>query len=476
MPREIADIEIEATKPGETSPFVTIPSDDIGSVSIDERAHDGTSTGTIVIENADDSYSGSDRITSGDKLTVKTQLDGEASLTGRWTAMTRTVADDGWLSPRESWQELVVEADGFVFATLGWRTVEASFEDEDPADIVDDLVETEAPEIGRGQIEPTGQTTDAFYSGRFLRDVVLEDQAAIGDAFVSQDGTDLVFEPLGDKTPKHDLTPDDVQADVSLERNDARIANRVRVDGGEDHAIDDEQTDQDDTETVTDTDRITHQLSVRKSEVARIQVWTQPTGSGDPVTVRLQANDDGSPVAPDDPESDIARRELQAPFLADGDFTTFLMPSHTLAPGEGPWMIIESGENGGQDIGVNDNDVPTFRAEFPFPLITRAINDESLGEYRRRDKRETDEQLDTETAVRDRARAVADHNGQPEVMLEASAASDRAHNLRAAEAVTVPDAAWPGDVPDTFIVLERTTEYANGLLQTELTLQDIDSV
>jgi len=480
MTRPIADASLEVFKPTNDSstPDLTIPGSDLEAVSIDARIQDAKDKGTIDIDNSGAQYFG--EITSGDRLVFETQLAGETSLTRQWTAIART--------PEQTLEggrrfALSVPATDFVFTVLSWRLAYQTFDDAPIAGsndaILDTLLSEEAPEIGTSQIGTVTQTTDAFLNGRYLFDVVVEDLADIADVVVAQDGTDLVFKPLSGLSVKHALEPTDFRGSISVSGSDDELANLIRVDGGTDHASDASQPVQDGYERVTDTSRLTTQIETRKSEVARIKIHTKPDpNSSDGISVRLQADRDGAPVAVGDTQSDIARRTLADDFLAADGLTTFIMPAHSLAPQAFPWLIIEADGADGHDIGIETSSgAPTYEAEYPFPLLTRLPDADSQREYRRRDHRIKDESLDSFPAVRDKAQSYARHHSAPDRTLSGEAESIRAHNLQPGEAVDL--AGW-GDVgvSGTWLCLERSLTYdgESNRLSTELKLQDVTTL
>ena len=473
MPEQLLDAELRAYKPGASDPFVTLSGATVDSVSITESAQEAMDSGTVEIDNTGGVIDGSNRITSGDRLELWTRVDGEAALSRRWTALARDVTDrlDGGTVASVS-----IEATDFVFSILSFRTADGAFEGVDVGTIVDTLVEAEAPGVGRSQIETIGREIDINISGRFLLDVLSEDLAPAGDAVVAADGTDLVFRPLGDIEVKHPLTPADLHAPIDISRVDDDLVTRARIDGGEGHDVDDQQLTQSATFRVTDTDRLTTQIQTRKSEVARVQLYTVPdSNSSDNLVVRLQAARDGSPVAIDDRSSDLARRTLAPEFLTEDGYTEFQLPDHDLAPGENPFLIVEAEGATGHDVGTDGSGTPTYQAEYPYPLLARADAGGAQTAYRRRDLRRRDDQLETAAAVQDAATAALRHRSEPTRRVSADAASARAHRLRPGEAVRL--SGFPvADVSGAYLVTERQTEYSGTLLRTGLTLADTDTI
>jgi hypothetical protein len=234
----------------------------------------------------------------------------------------------------------------FVFSVLQFRRSTNAFDGTDVGQIIDTLVADDAPEIDRSGIDTsTGVTTDYSLNGRTLFDALTRDLAPLlpDGALLAHDGTRLIFRRFPDVSVKHDLTPTDLTAPYQFTFSDQRIQNSIRVDGGQGFDVEDKQTTQSSTTTVTDTTRITQQLSVRKSELARIEVYTQKDpNSQDNLRVRLQASENGAPVEIGNLQSDIANKQLAPEFLDDDGFTTFRLPSHTFAPNTDPILIVEA--------------------------------------------------------------------------------------------------------------------------------------
>lgn len=478
MSRIIADAELDVYKPGEDMPFVTIPGDDLPGVEIDERIQDAMDSGELAITNHDALYSTDYEITTGDKLVFRVQLAEETGLTDYWTAIVRDPTD---VLEGGGRQRLDIGATDFVFTILSWRLAYESLESapiSGSQDAILDSLLSDAPEIDTSQVSTISQTTDGFYNGRDLLSIITEDLAPIADAVVGQDGTSLVFKPLSNVTSKYTLTPSDFRGEIEISRVDDDVANLVRVDGGTDHDSDASQETQSSYERVTDTSRLTTQVPTRKSEIDRIQVYTRVDDtSSDGLTVRLQADRNGSPVAVDDQTSDIARKTLDDEFLATDGWTTFLLPSHTLPPQSYPWLIIEADGDTGHDIGVDGSGVPAYRAEYPFPLLARIPDADSQSEYRRRDYRIKDDSLNSFPSVRDKARSYLRHHNDPERTVSGEAESIRAHQLSPGEAVDMQEWGRVG-LSGTWVCRERATEFdgSTNRLSTTLTLQEADSL
>jgi hypothetical protein len=466
--------ELQAFKPGATSPFLTL-TDSLQSVSATESAQDVIDSASITLESTGRPLSG-ERITSGDRLEFRTRLADEQSLTTRSVLLARDITDE--LTAGGGVRNIDIEATDFVFTVLSFRTSDGSFEAVDAGDVANSLIAEDCPEIGRSQIETVGRDVTLTVNGRKTLDIVSQDLAPVGDALVAQDGTDLVFRPLEDVSSKFSLVPDDLHTPIGVQRIDDELINRVRVDGGTDSALDDEQPTQSATVRVTDSSRQTFQIDSRKSEIDSVEIFTvKDTTASEGLIVRLQAARNGSAVDPTDTESDVARRELAPDFIADNGFTEFLLPAHDLAPAEDPFVIIEGAGSTGHEIKTDGSTppTPTFRAFFPFPLLARATAGDSVTEFRRRELRRRDDQLSSEQAVQDTTQSLLRHRTEPKRRVSAAAATPRAHRLQPGEAVDM-SAIPVDDVTGDYLVTERQTAFDGVRLDTELTFEDATTI
>jgi len=471
--RDVLDAELRAFKPRATSPFVTLGT--IETFSVTQSANDPIDRGSVTIENTDDKLSGANRITSGDRVEIDVRVRGEASLSRRFTAIARDVTDSLDGGGRRT---VEIELTGFPLTVCSFRNVDGAFEGVDVGSVVDSLIEADAPEIDRSRIETVGREIDINIQGRRLSDVITQDLQPAGNAIIAEDKQSLIFRNinLGDISSEFTLTDADIHAPVSVERIDDELRNRVRIDGGVDVAVDDEQLTQSATTRVTDSTRFIQPVETRKSEIAKVQLFTvRDPNSDDNLTVRVQAGRGGSPVDVDERLSDIASRTLESSSISQNGFTEFRIPTHTLAADAQPFLIIEASGATGHEVGTNGSGELTFKALFPFPLLARAERGSSIQEFRRRDLRVRDDQLETEQAVRDAARARLQHRSKPKRRFSGTANSIRAHNLQPADFVFLSDGRQSlpvADVGGTFVVTERQTDFAGSQLQTKLTFND----
>lgn len=479
MPRKLADAELRVYEPNAQQPHLVIPGEHLSGVEMSERGQGEIDQGSFSIPNNDGTYDGAD-ITTGDRLELQLQLAGESELNQYWTAVAKppSVTLDGGTQ-----RSIEISARDFVTAVLSWRQAYQDFEQRQiagsPDAIVNTLLADQAPEIDRSQIATVERETDTFVNGRDLRTVIVEDLAPVGDAVIAQDDTALIFKPLPDVEVKHSLTPEDFRGSIDIGGSDDDLTTLVRVDGGTAHDSDDSQLTQTTTTRVTQSTRVLTQVQTRKSEIDRVKVWTdRDMDSSDELVVRLQADRGGEPVDVSSSESDIASKRLAPEFIEQGGMTTFLLPNHTLAPNDNPWLIVETTGTTGHLVGTNDAGDLTFEAEYPYPLLTRARDADAAADYRRRDHRIRDDTLGTFSAVRDSARSYLQHHNEPTREISGEADSLRAHRLQPGDLVdTAGD--WKGSpVTGPYLVTNRTTtlDAEATQLTTQLTLQEAGSL
>ena len=458
----VQDASIELFRPTETSPYLTNNGAGIklSSVAVGKRAEVGRDD--IQAELLVEAGQLSDPPRSGDRVEITLDVRTIRSITG----MVRDI-DIQQQSPTEFRLSLSPIAD-FVFSVLSFRNTFDNFEGETIADILQTVIQREAPEIDT-DISGLTDTTDLFADGTRADDVVrsLINRAR---ALAASDGTTLTVRPIDD-LPQPVALNGDEHGQLNIRRPDDGLRNVARIDGATDTAVDDENVSQSSFVTVDGSgQRESIQVSTRKAAIAAVQIRTKrQSGDGD-LQIRVQKDDGGSPVAVNDPESDIVATSEPAEFLATGgDFTRVQLPDHTL-PEPDPHIIVEA-ENGSQDVGVDANGDLSYRVEFDFPLAVRERNQASVSRHRRRDIREQRDNVSTTTAARDRARAILKGRGEPRFEVAFQAASQAAFELELLDTVTLPDA--PGFVSDRELVItERQDEFQGGRLRTEFTALD----
>lgn len=474
MTRELADAEVELTRPAASSPYAVLGADAVLSVELDERAEVGRDPATVeLFDDGGEIATGDERIRSGDRIDVSIRRASEPGsgdgISHEFTGMVRDLEIES-VGPGLGFIVRLDPAADFVFSALSFRNVFASFESEPIDGIIKTIVDQEVPEIGT-DLDDFGDTeTDVFADGTRADDVVrrLVDEE---DAFVASKGTDLVVRRQ-DTLPEPLTLSGDEHGPPRVRRPDDELANRIRVDGATGSAVDEQQETVDTFETVNESTRETTILDTRKAQLAAIQVATDRVEDGGDLRVRVQKAEAGAPVDPDDRRSDVVSESLSSEFVAtDGDFTRVVLAEHTL-PETSVAVMVEGGD-GEQRVGTDADGNIAFRSEFEFPLAARESDADSVQRHRRRDKRIRKRNIDSTAAAR--GEAVAELRGRttPRLEVTVSAESDRAQKVEPLDTIRLVDESVPSVARDRdLVVVERRVTLADRLERVQLTAAD----
>lgn len=456
---------------------------DVAGVDIAERAQDLKDSASFTIQNNHGKYSHT--VDHGDRLELYIARDGSVpedpdyydNPDHYWTGVVRPFSISG-----EGASVYTIEAtvEDFVFGILSMRTVTNAFEsrrivtgdDEGELGILDYILEENAPEINRSQFSTTKtEETSIRMSGANLLEAVVELANRLGVIlYATHDRLEMV-DPTT-VTTEFTAQPDDYTT-WSVDFNDDQLHNDIQVLGGTNYRLDDEVTDVDSHVELTGTNRLVRQIPTRKSEIDRVRLHTQrQAGADNNFVVRLQADKDGAPVAPDDNDSDIARRVLADEFISEDDWTEFLLPGHTFPPQQNPWLIVEAEEEGsGHFVGVDPNGDLAYKSFYPYSVTVRIEENDSMEDYRRRETFQTYEAAETYADARDHGNSYADRYGQPDITLSVDADSERFHDLSAGSVVgfDIPNARADGD----FVCVERNSSFQGSRVTSELTFRDL---
>lgn len=486
--RSVTDGRLEVYKPDNDTdtPDFTVPKEDVQSVDASLRAGKLKDEGQIILSNDDGSYSVDNEVTSGDRLKFWVSLDtyirewgeqawGDGAWGGeldRWTCMVRDV-DLHFVSPDIS--DMEISAEGFVGAVADKRRVYNVFRNTQMTgssdSVLTTVLENEAPEIGQQYVDTVTSTTTLSSDGKKLLEVIqiLADRS---DAIIASRQEELIFSVIDNLSSQFEVPGDEIGA-LTNKISDTGVVNEVRVDGGTAVAVDQSQTTQSSYTTVTNSTRATFQVTHRKAEMPEIEIWTKTTGSNEAITVRLQKDDGGAPVAIGDTSSDIVNKTLDHNFLDDDGFTTFQFRGHTL-PEPNPWVIIETDGSVGQDIGTDGSGNVAYKAKYGYEITIRESNASSIESYRKREGRIKADAVETPEEGHDVALEKIDHDSVPEQTVEFEADSDRTHHLSPTDIVTLNFDREK--VSGDHIVIERNDTYDGVLLETTLVVQEVSTV
>lgn len=479
MTLKVTDARLDVYDPGNDSDDpadadLSVTDPDFERIHVRSRVRDLVDYGTARIRNSAGTYTGEIRSGSRVRFFVETEA---ASLGRVWTGMVRNV-DYVQLGAGEATLEL--ELDDFVFGLLDTRKVVQAFANEPiagtPSSIVNFALRQNAPEIGRSRIDTFTETDSPVYNGISLLKVAREAQDLV-DALMWSDDRDLVFTSLDDLSPSFTLTSND-RGLARVTENDDKLANEVRVNGGQGSQLENEQTVVDQFLTVDRDTRLAVQVNTRKSAIRKVDIYTDvPAGSTDDLKVRIQSDTGGggnTPIAPEDNTSDLTSKTLPTEFIERDGFTTVLLPRNDL-PSPNPWLLIESTGVGGILIGADTSGVPAYKQYYPYPTAVVNQSNTSIQEYRRR------ERIVNRTAITDRselmklARSIAAHTDEPDREVKFPAESPRAHGLGPGDVITVAEPATLNfDAEAAVTTVSHTYEGVD--LETTVTAQDVNTV
>lgn len=472
MTRAIVDAELEVYVPSNSgsTPDHTIPNSDLRFVRINRRLQHSRDMGRIRVDNENGQYT--DSLDIGDRVILRTQLEGEGSLSDTWTGL---VKDLEFEVTGPSGNEVSLVCDDFVFGVLAIRFATYRFDDVQisgtSSSIVDKLVTENAPEIGTGQIGTVTETTDLILRRTNLLEALVDVADHVPVIFAS-DGEDLIFKERSEPDSQWTLQSTDRSAPWGSTVTDDGLANDVVVDGAHDTALDIEQTAADSFQTVTSTSRASQVVDVRKPDVAAIELDISPTGSGEAVIVRMQKNVSGSAVEEGSTSSDLARARLEASELIDG-FNRFDFPQNDLGNYD-PIFLVETDGSTGQDVAFDSGSGDlAYKVHYRFPVIASADDKDSIDDYRRHEGRYRRESLASLEEAKQVAPRIVAKRHEPGRTLRFPAESTRAHNLAPADVLTVdePDVRAEGE----FFVTDVDMEFRSGTrnrLSTNITLKD----
>jgi hypothetical protein len=496
LPDDGAALTVDRVETGLGNSDFTIPAQDIFSFQATQKAAKPMDKAEIAIENAGYQYTTGDRqVGIGDRVTFFVKAGdtsaygygpyGHGPFGGARAVGTYRVSHRNIIEHAGQPTDLALDLTDWVFSTLAITPVSHGEIDRPIAGSSDAHVDTilrEVDHVDGGSVPTVSATVDYFVRGKYARDAIdeLASLAAAEEGPIVQRSyrNDLVFQPIEDIAPVRDTPfPGGTFGPLSSSTSDKNLVNWIRMSGGIDdrNQIDDSQTTVDSYTAPTDSNRLTVQVSVRKSELSTIELYTEAETSDEGIRPRLQTSnsDDTAPIAPGDTESDIVTGEVKEENLTAAGWTAWQLPEHTInAPN--PWLIIDSPGPNSTGVGVDSNGVPAFRAYFPKPIESVIEDRESQSQYGTYGGYQTRESLVTEPAVSSRGRAILQDQGHPNTTLgPVPALTDDAHALVVGDVVPFdrPELGAEGE----FIVTSKDDQYSGVTLETELEFVQLDT-
>lgn len=469
-----------------------IPNDRIEAVDFDRHINRQKDDGSITIYNDDGRYSGRTQeiITMGDRIDVFVGTNSgieswgaDTWATGAWGGYARLwsafVQDTEYTRHSANESTLSLNCTDWVFEVMSNRRVYDAYENQPIAGsdgaILDSALARYAPEIDRAFIDSVDEETSIVCNGMSLLDLAI-DLAERANCLLRDIGDRIVFTPVQDTSPAFTVDPAQDMGTFTHSYDSTDVVNVVQVEGGTDHAIDDEQLSRTAFTTVGGSDRVMFRVDTRKSQLDRIELWTRKNqDSSDSLEVRLQKDDGGQPVAPDDSDSDIDRKRLDSNFIAHNGFTTFLLNDHTL-PEPRPWVIVQAEGSDGHDIGTDSDGNPAYKAHFQFNVAIVSEDRASISQHTRVEDRIQKDSIGTINEARAVANATLAHHAEPEseVQFDVPGGGERMHFVDPGTNLRFD--LTRERVLGEYIVTEVSQALEHNRLDTAIQARDIDTI
>lgn len=465
---ELAVFEVGNTATTRGSEDTTVPNGDIQQASITSRIQDSRDRARFVLENDGGTYN--DLVTIGDRVQFYTKLEGENSLSRRWTGM---VVDRQIELGAGGKSRLTLTLEDFIFAVLGRRFATYAYEERQLAGpqsaVVNDLVNTNASELGTGEIDTFSAQIDLELQRTNLLDA-LGELAKRYDAVLSSAGIDVSFKKRGELPVEFQLRQYDRRGTLTASETNRDMVNDVVVDGARESGLDIEQTAFDSHETVTNSNRRTQQVDVRKAEIASIELHIQKNSTDDDLLVRIQADDgNGNPKDPTDETSDLSQAKIPPNELPSDDWYKVEMPDNSL-PDPNPHILVEAtgstGHGVGYDSGTSDL---AYRVNYWYPVTPSAVDPDSIDNNRRHEGRYRRETIRGDAEGSDIAKGIINRRAKPRGTVKFGADSPRSHNLDPGEVVYVNEPAATVDAD--YVVYSKRDRYTGMSLGTSIELR-----
>jgi hypothetical protein len=370
--------------------------------------------------------------------------------------------------------EASITWESWLWSTLRDRRFSGAIRDEPLSDAIRRVLDTAAPEVDLAynltEDPAVSDSSDATPAGSAI-DALVDDRGVLAGA-----NQTLRVEPIDPDKGPASLDGSDLRLPSRRETDADGLYSRVRVDGGslavpQPRAI---EVAVDEHQAVPTDGTLQLQLPVAVSELAAIELVTRHDSPDGTLVVRLQADADGAPTAPDNLNQDIAQRKLDSAFVSPDGTTRFEFPEHDI-PARDPWVLIShetiADSPGPFEVGgMSDNE--GFRPATPTvdsrkPLVLVAENDNApFGERHTRIREESIASFDEANA---RAQRELNRHDTPETELIGAANSPTAYDLELLDAPTL-DLPSVGQTGERFFVREIEDIVSGTLLTRTVTL------
>lgn len=357
--------------------------DDVSSIDIEENSRDEADDCTIQVSNPSGTHS--NRFYEGDEVRVYVQRQGESDLVHIWTGVVDTLRTSRHSS---AYATLEVRAQDYVYWRLTHTYVTDTFEDEYAGAIVRATMANNAGDIDTSNVLDTTTSVPSIAFNNITLLAAIRRLSDLASAeFTGDKDKRLHFFPRGTRSSGAYADPARVvRGTFKVETNLSGFGNVIKIRGGSRAQLDKENATFSSYATLTGSTRKMARVYVSKDRLAQVEVYTNPTGYNADLRVRIQAdNETGTaPIEEGNADRDLAYRTLSTAFLEVGGWTTFLLPSHAVAPGSHVWLIVEAATDGeSQRVGVDASSNLLYRTYYPVPVIVERVDQDSIDTYGR---------------------------------------------------------------------------------------------
>lgn len=447
--------------------------------TIDKHAADLIDQATIGLLNQTGIYgAGENRITRGDQVEWWTRLEGEQSLKRRWTGMIEEVSHQR--RPGDV-RTVSLTADDYVFGTLSDRLVYRVWDNDSIVDIITDVATRDAGLSVSLPSESEVTDTATLASNGLNALEVVETMAKRAGLLLYSDHETLVAEEIDQLDTKVTLSEENVTDAIGgnydhVEQPDD-YASFYRVEGGDAAELDDEQETADGWYEVTEDDRLEVQISATRSKLERVELIPRQVEERDePIVVRIQRDDGGSPANPEDQNADITRQEVQPsdPRWIDEDWSRWIFQAHIIHD-EDPWLIVETDGSEGQEVRINESGELTYRTYYAYPVLAESTDTTAENQYGRVERKHEDESVRTLREAQNVADAKIAESNRPREIFSFPAASPSTYRLAFGDAIELN---FPKDgAVGRYIVTDITETWGQAVdLRVDITARSEESL
>ncbi len=413
MPQRVLDAKVDFYNPASGALRYSLTTN-LRRIELNETATDQADDCGIDVSH---DFADLDDFIVGDECKVYVKRDTDGALTHIWTGIVDSINSQ---RRGQSFADLPIKAQDFVYWTLAHTYITDSYADMDASAIVRSIISnyvsaltcttTEAPDMGI-------TVPSIAFNGESVLSALRRLAQFANATFKGDKDKKLYFFEKASQSSGVSIDGDDVvRGSFNAETQMADFGNVVTVRGGKRKVQDSASSGSFSSwTTLSGLVRKTARVFFSKSRVARVDIWTDadtPSVLTGGLTVRIQADNAAgtAPVDETNAEFDLASITLAAADLTNGGWTSFNLPEHIAPPGAYVWVIVESDSNS-QRVGLNASSALMYRSYFDLPIIVQKSDIASIATYGRRELQPvTNDNIATEEEADELAsRILAEH-------------------------------------------------------------------